>query len=271
MNAVELSQALKNGTRVYGTLIVSPAPSWAPQLKRLGLDFVFIDTEHISLDRHQIAWMCQTYRALNLAPLVRITSPDPYQATTALDGGACGVIVPYVETTEQVQALRGAIKLRPLRGQKLQNILDGKEACDGELGEYIAEHNKENIFIVNIESVPALDALDDILQVPGLDAVLVGPHDLSCSLGIPEQYHHPEFERTVRTIFRKARIAGVGAGMHFWAGMDQQIPWAQEGDLNLIVHRADILNFVESMKEELRVIKEALGDNQTERSGSLNV
>lgn len=271
MNSVELIQALKSGKRVYGTLIVSPAPSWAPQIKRLGLDFVFIDTEHISLDRHQVSWMCQTYRALNLAPLVRITSPDPYQATTVLDGGACGVIVPYVETVEQVKTLRGAVKLRPLRGQKLQNILDGKEACDGELGEYIAEHNKEHVFIINIESVPALDALDDILQVPGLDAVLVGPHDLSCSLGIPEQYHHPEFERAVRTIFRKARAHGIGAGMHFWAGLDQQIPWAQEGDLNLIIHRADILNFVESMSAELRAIKEALGDNSTETSSNLNI
>lgn len=271
MNALELSQALKSGKRVYGTLIVSPAPSWAPQIKRLGLDFVFIDTEHISLDRHQISWMCQTYRALNLAPLVRIPSPDPYLATMALDGGACGVITPYVESVEQVLMLRGAIKLRPLRGQKLQNILDGKEECNGELGQYIAEHNKENIFIINIESEPALNALDDILKVPGLDAVLVGPHDLSCSLGIPEQYHHPEFEKAVRTIFRKARAHNIGAGLHFWAGMDQQIAWAQEGDLNLIVHRADVLTFIESMSEELRVIKEALGDNPTDASGSLNI
>lgn len=271
MNALELGAALRGGKRVYGTLIVSPAPSWAPQLKRLGLDFVFIDTEHISLDRHQIAWMCQAYRALNMAPLVRITSPDPYQATNVLDGGASGVIVPYVETVEQVKALRGAIKLRPLRGQKLQNILDGKEPCDGELGEYIAEHNKEHIFIVNIESVPALEALDDILEVPGLDAVLIGPHDLSCSMGIPEKYHHPEFEKAVKTIFRKAREHNVGAGMHFWAGMDQQIPWAKEGDLNLIVHRADILTFVESMSRELREIKDALGDNKTVAGGSLNI
>lgn len=271
MNALELGRALRSGKRVYGTLIVSPAPSWAPQVKRIGLDFVFIDTEHISLDRHQIAWMCQTYRALNLAPLVRIPSPDPYQATMMLDGGACGVIVPYVETVEQVKALRGAIKLRPLRGQKLQNILDGKEECAGELGSYIAEHNKEHIFIINIESKPALDALDDILKVSGLDAVLIGPHDLSCSLEIPEQYHHPEFDRAVRTILRKARAHNIGAGMHFWAGMDQQIIWAKEENLNLIVHRADILSFVESMSEELRVIKEALGDNTGSQTGDLNI
>lgn len=271
MNAIELSEALKSGRRVYGTLIVSPAPSWAPQIKRIGLDFVFIDTEHISIDRHQLSWMCQTYRALDLAPLVRIPSPDPYQATMALDGGACGVIIPYVETVEQVQTLRGAIKLRPLRGQKLQNILEGREECAGELANYIEEHNKEHIFIVNIESKPALEALDDILKVPGLDAVLIGPHDLSCSLGIPEQYHHPDFDFAVRTILRKARAHNVGAGMHFWAGLDQQIIWAKEENLNLIIHRADILNFVESMGNELKEIKQALGDNAVSTGGNLNI
>jgi 4-hydroxy-2-oxoheptanedioate aldolase len=271
MNAIELKEALRSGNRVYGTLIVSPAPSWTAQIKRIGLDFVFIDTEHISLDRHQTAWMCQTYRALNLAPLVRIPSPDPYQATMALDGGACGVIVPYVETVEQVKTLRGAVKLRPLRGRKLQNILDGREECTGELEKYIEEYNREHIFIINIESQPALDALDDIFKVPGLDAVLIGPHDLSCSLGIPEQYHHPEFDKAVRTIIRKARAHNIGAGMHFWAGLDQQTVWATEENLNLIIHRADILNFVESMSRELKEIKEFLGDDTDSVSGKLNI
>ena len=104
MNPIELGAALRSGARVYGTLVISPAPSWPTQVKRLGLDFVFLDTEHISLDRHQLSWMCQTYSALGIAPLVRIPSPDPYQATMVLDGGAAGVVAPYVETVEQVKA-----------------------------------------------------------------------------------------------------------------------------------------------------------------------
>lgn len=271
MNAIELKNSLRSGKRVYGTLTVSPSPLWVSQIKRLGLDFVFIDTEHLPLDRHQISWMCQAYRAMNVAPIVRVTSPDHFQATNLLDGGACGIVVPYVETAEQARMMRGAVKMRPLRGQLLQNILNGKEDFPGELKSYVEDHNKENLLIINIESKPALDALDEILEVPDIDAILVGPHDLSCSLGIPEQYHHPEFERAVRTIFRKARAKNVGAGMHFWAGLDQQIVWAKEAGLNFIIHRADVLNFVESMSRELKDIKEALGDNTSAASGSMNI
>ncbi len=271
MNAIELKKSLRSGKRVYGTLTVSPSPLWVSQIKRLGLDFVFIDTEHLPLDRHQISWMCQAYRTMNVAPIVRVTSPDHFQATNLLDGGACGIVVPYVETAEQARMMRGAVKMRPLRGQLLQNILDGKEDFPGELKSYVEDRNRENLLIINIESKPALDALDEILEVPDIDAILVGPHDLSCSLGIPEQYHHPEFESAVRTIFRKARAKNIGAGMHFWAGLDQQITWAKEAGLNFIIHRADILNFVESMSAELKDIKEALGDNTSAASGSLNI
>lgn len=271
MKAIELKEALRSGKRVYGTLTVSPSPLWVSQIKRLGLDFVFIDTEHLPLDRHQISWMCQAYRAMDVAPLVRVTSPDHFQATNLLDGGACGIVVPYVETVEQVRLMRGAVKMRPLRGQLLQNIVDGKQDFPGDLKPYIEDHNREHLLIINIESKPGLEALDEILEVPDIDAILVGPHDLSCSLGIPEQYHHPEFERAVRTIFRKARAKNIGAGMHFWSGLDQQIVWAKDAEMNMIIHRADILNFVESMSKELQEIRQALGDEKDSAGGSLNI
>ena len=114
MTAAELALTLKQGQTVFGTLIVSPSPRWPEVVRGCGLDFVFIDTEHIALDRAELNWMCQTYAALGLPPLVRIPSPDPYTATMVLDGGAAGVIAPYVETVEQAQTLRGAVKLPQL-------------------------------------------------------------------------------------------------------------------------------------------------------------
>ena len=124
MTPVELRRKLHAGDPVFGTLIVSPSPQWPAVVRGCGLDFVFIDTEHIALDRGELGWMCQTYSALGIPPLVRITSPDPYEATVALDGGAAGVIAPYVESPKQARALRGAVKLRPIKGHKLQSMLD---------------------------------------------------------------------------------------------------------------------------------------------------
>ena len=100
MDSSELKRRLRAGERAYGTLIVSPSPRWPDMVAKLGLDFVFIDTEHIAIDRDRLSWMCQTYRGLGLPPLVRIPSPDPYQACMVLDGGAAGVIAPYLETAD---------------------------------------------------------------------------------------------------------------------------------------------------------------------------
>ena len=124
MTRKQLRTALRSGQRVYGTLIVSDSPRWPAQVAQIGLDFVFIDTEHISIDRKALSWMCQTYSALGLPPIVRIPAPDPYAATMALDAGAAGIIAPYIETVEQVRALRGATKLRPIKGARLEAVVE---------------------------------------------------------------------------------------------------------------------------------------------------
>ena len=259
MNGLELSKALKAGERVYGTLITSPSPHLPSQLKGIGLDFVFIDTEHISLTDHDLSWMCQTYRAMNMVPLVRIPEPDPYRACKVLDGGAGGIIVPYVESVEQVQALRGAVKLRPLKGKKLAATLDGSSTPGDRLASYLRAGNEGRLLVINIESVPALENLDAILDVPDIDAVLIGPHDLSVSLEIPEEYDHPEFDKAVRTIIAKARARGIGAGIHFWANLEQEIEWARCG-ANLFLHSADVLLFAAALRKDLEHARAALGD-----------
>ena len=171
MNGLELSNALRAGRRVYGTLITSPSPHLPKHLCGIGLDYVFIDTEHIPIDDHDLAWMCQTYSALSLAPIVRIPEPDPYRASKVLDGGACGIVAPYIETVAEVQALRGAVKLRPLKGKKLAAALDGTDEPGEPLASYLREGSEGRLLFINIESVPAVENLDRILTVPDIDAL----------------------------------------------------------------------------------------------------
>ena len=260
MNGTELREALHDGRRVYGTAIISTSPRWVDAATQCGLDFVFIDTEHIPIARTQLAWMCSAYAGAGLAPIVRITRPDPYEACTALDGGASGVIAPYVETADQVRALTGAVKWRPLKGEKLHTFLE-TGTLEPELRAYLEARNASKSLIVNIESRPALEALDDILAVPGLDAVLVGPHDLTCSLGIPEQYDHPDFVAAVDEIVSRARARSVGAGTHtvYPQAIDHERRWAKLG-ANLIIHRADIHAFVSGISADIRRLRCELGD-----------
>ena len=259
MNGSELIQALRSGNRAYGTLVTSASPHLAPRLRDVGLDFVFIDTEHIPIDDHDLSWMCQTYAGMNLVPIVRIPEPDPYRACKVLDGGAGGIVAPYVETVKQVQDLRGAVKLRPLKGKKLASVLDGSETPGDELAAYLKIKNQENVLIFNVESVPAVENLDALLEVPDVDAVLIGPHDLSVSMEIPEQYDHPEFDKMVQLIIEKARAKGVGAGIHFWADLNQEVEWAKAG-ANLFLHSADVLLFATALRKDLAAARSALGD-----------
>ena len=256
MDLTPFLEKLHGGHPLFGTLIVSPSPMWPAALEGSGLDFVFIDTEHNALDRGQVSWMCQAYARMGLPPLVRIPSPDPFAATQSLDGGAAGIIAPYVETAEQVQALRGAVKLRPIKGQRLANRLTGT-AFEPALEEYLCRRNTAAL-IVNIESTPAIAAIDEILAVPGLDAVLIGPHDLSCSLGIPEQYDRPEFLTACQTILGKARRAAVGAGIHAWGSVEEQARFLRLG-ANLLIHSADIMLFRKHLRQELEAVKRAAG------------
>jgi 4-hydroxy-2-oxoheptanedioate aldolase len=268
MNGKLFRQKLHSGERVYGTMIVSDSPKWPSIVSGLGLDFVFIDTEHIANDRKQVAWMCQAYAALGLTPVVRINRPDPYLACQTLDGGAQGIIAPYVESPEEVRELVGAVKYRPLKGKRLRDMLEGKLTLEPALSDYLANYNANNSLIVNIESIPAMQALDEILAVPGLDGVLVGPHDLTTSLGISEQYHHRAYIDAVDEIIRKARAHNVGAGNHVMVkdGAAQEIRWAKMG-MNMIIHWSDTNAFRYGMENSLAEIKRGIGD-QPEKTSS---
>lgn len=271
MNPAQLRAALRGGQPVIGTLIVSDSPRWPAQVAELGLDFVFIDTEHIALDRQVLSWMCQTYAALGLPPIVRIPAPDPFAATMALDGGAAGIVAPYVETIEQAKALVGAVKHRPIKGARLDAMLAGRASFEPELAAYQRARHSENIVVINIESRPALENLDALLAVEGIDAVLIGPHDLSCSLGVPERYDAPEFEAAVRTIFQRARARGVGAGIHSWMGVERELGWARAG-LNFFIHSADIIAMKEKLSAEVRALRSGLGGERDGRSAtSINI
>ena len=258
MNGKQLVAALRAGQRVYGTAIYSPSPIWPRVVKNLDLDMVFIDTEHTPHDRNTVSWLCNAFAALNLAPVVRIPAPDPYQAQMVLDGGAQGIIAPYIESPEQVKSLGGAVKMGPLKGDRLRAALDGEIELEPELQEYLARRNANKALFINIESVPALESLDDILSLPYVDCVLVGPHDLSCSLGIPEEYDNPVFDAAIRQIITTSRAHNVGIGIHHNFA-HHEIEWVKAG-ANLVMHSSDISAFNRALTAEFKAIREATDD-----------
>ncbi len=203
--------------------------------------------------------MCQTFRALGIAPIVRIPSPDPYRACQMMDAGAEGIVAPYLETLDQIRELVGALKYRPLKGELLDRVLQNQDGIEPSTKQYLDKWNEGNVCIANIESVPALDRLETLLAVKGLDAVFIGPHDLSISLGLPEQYDHPVFEEAVKKIIRISRKNHLAVGIHFSESPERQIRWMKEG-VNLIIHSSDLAMFTQRLQLDMNAIKEAPGE-----------
>lgn len=269
MKIEQFYERIKNGQRVYGTLITSTSAVWAKYIKKTNADFVFIDTEHIPIDRETLAWMCQAFSALDFSPIVRVPSPDPFMASSILDNGAIGIIFPYVESVQEVKDLVGAVKYRPLKGKALQDILDGKKSLTEDLKKYLNSYNQNNLVLINIESVAAMESIDELFSVPGLDGMIIGPHDLSVSLCVPEQYDNPIFQDAVSLIIKKAKEHKIAAGIHYSDHLEHVNKWAGEG-LNIIIYKADISFFVEGIGNNIEVLKKSL-DNMEGRGREFGI
>lgn len=177
----------------------------------------------------------------------------------ALDGGAAAILAPYIETTDQVRALVGAVKHKPVKGALLDVMLAEPAAHPAQRA-YAEATNAGRSLLINVESVPAMEQLDALLDVPGLDGIIIGPHDLSVSLGVPEQWSHPRFLAAVDTILGTARQHGISAGMHviYEADPSHYARWRAAG-ANIVLHLADILAFRFMLRRELGDIREIIG------------
>jgi 2-dehydro-3-deoxy-L-rhamnonate aldolase len=254
MKKNQLINKLNAGTSVYGTCLTNLSPRWLQTIVGADLDFVFLDTEHIPSDRSRLSDACWHLRYMGVTPVVRISQPDPFLAVQALDAGAIGIVAPYVETVEQLRALTGAVKYRPLKGELLEGALANPAYLSEQTLRYLEDYNAGHLLIANIESRPALERLDLLLAQPGLDGVFIGPHDLSVSLGIAEQYDHPDFEEAVRFIVTSVRKAGKHVGIQFWMEPEKQIEWAKEG-VDIVIHSNDLSIFSQKLQKDFNTIR----------------
>ena len=257
---------IRSGKHVWGIAPLAVHPWWPGKIAGSGIDFVFIDTEHAPVSRPDLSFMCKMYESNGIVPIVRVPKPDHYEVSKVVDAGAVGVIAPYCETVDQVKELVSAIRFKPLKGKRLyEECLAGKK-LEPKLKEELDRTNGKRIVVLNIESVPAIENLDAMLAVPGVDCTIIGPHDLSCNLGIPWQFDHPKFRAAVDTIFKKSKAAGIGCGIHHAClpGLerrDQGEAWLKAG-CNFFCHGTDLDLIKRTLKKELGEFKQYVGDKR---------
>ena len=207
----QVRQKLLTGGISIGSWMQIPHPSIAEIMGQAGYDWIAVDMEHGAISHSQLP---DLFRALEIGgtlPLVRLSEGVTKECKQALDAGAGGVIVPMVETSEQLEQVRLAISWPPAgtRGVGFSRAnLFGKH-----FEKYSAEAQSP-LLIAQIEHIKALDNLADILQVQGLDAVMVGPYDLSASMGLTGKFQSAQFKNSIKYILDSCQQWKIPAGLH---------------------------------------------------------
>jgi 2-keto-3-deoxy-L-rhamnonate aldolase RhmA len=258
MQGQQIREFLHSGERTYGTHVCGPSNGLALGiLAAAPLDFAFLCTEHMPLDRSEVSLLCQLFAAKGISPIVRIPYPSARQATMALDAGAQGIVAPYVETVEEVKEVVGAVRYRPIKGKLLQQFVKGTRKPSPATVEFLERFNRHSYTIIGIESVAAYEGLDALIAVEGVDGVFIGPHDMSVSLEEPEQWDHPELLRILEDIVVRCREARIGVGVHLTPGIlpKDRVRRLMNAGMNWILYASDVglaRDALRSRFEELR-------------------
>ncbi len=215
MNRIEKIQTirddLRSGKPSIGSWMQIPHPAVAEIIGQAGYDWVAVDMEHGAVGAHQLP---DLFRALELGgtlPLARIAQGEPKDCKQALDAGAGGVIVPMIESAEQLLRVRDACRWPPA-GRR--GVGFSRANLFGKHFEAYAEEAQAPLLVAMIEHASAAADLPAILAVEGLDAILVGPYDLSASLGMTGAFDRPEFVAVIERIVAACQAGGVPFGMH---------------------------------------------------------
>jgi 2-dehydro-3-deoxyglucarate aldolase len=203
-------ERLNSGELLIGTIVSLASPEVAELLAGVGFDWLFIDAEHSALDPIQAQRLMQG-AGRDMPCLVRLPSAAEVPIKKALDSGAAGIIAPQVNTAQAAEQVVRLAKYAP-DGQRGVGV--GRAHGYG-LGfqQYVSSANQLVAVVVQAEHVEAVEHIGEIVAVPGIDAVLVGPYDLSASLGKPGQVDDPEVRAAIDRITSACKQAGVKLGI----------------------------------------------------------
>jgi 4-hydroxy-2-oxoheptanedioate aldolase len=244
MNAIK--QTIKSGKTAIGT---TAGPNIdVSVLADAGFDFILFDTQHSPWEIKQMAPSIQAMRGKKAAPLVRVAANQADQICFALDAGARGIIAPMINTRAEAEAMVRSCHYYP-QGNRSNAGVRGEWGEFPKYRDYMDAVNKELVIVPMIETKQALENLDAIASVPGVDVLLIGPSDLSIELDVPLDYACDTYQRALDKIAAAAAKHGIAAGMYFIPpGMEPNFfvdkgfkfftmpwgPWASTGIQNAI-------------------------------------
>jgi len=235
----KVKKILKAGGTVIGCQVAEVrSPNIALLYGTAGFDFIFIDMEHGGFDLETIGDFITASKAANIVPILRVPALEEHFLSRPLDLGACALMIPHIETREQVQRVIQATKFRPLGERGLAPLRAHTGFAKVNVPQFIKEANENTMIVIMVEDDEAINRIDDLISIEGVDVAFMGTTDLSYNLGIPGEVRHPEILKRIDHVIEACDRHGVAFGMPI-----SNPAWYQKGirflfaasDIDLIV------------------------------------
>ena len=207
-----MKEKLSRGEVVIGSFLYIPSSKLTEIVGWLGFDFVVIDMEHGPVDTSQAEDMVRAAEHAGATPIIRVSHNTPHLILRALDIGAQAIHVPEINTKEEAELAAASARYGPVGHRGLAGVRAAKYGLHEPLPDYAARANEDNMVIAHIEHYRAVENLDALLAVEGIDIYYLGPEDLSNSLGIPGKSKDPKVVELVEDSIRRIAAAGKVAG-----------------------------------------------------------
>ena len=235
----DLKLRLKKGDLVVGTMISEIRnPNLAYMLARCGFDFFIIDNEHGSYSPETISNLIAAARGAGVLTVVRIPEIRRETILKPLDCGAAGLLVPQVNTAQQAKEIMVHAKYPPLGNRGVALSRPHSLYARPKAGEYLAQANEATFIAVQAESPEAIGNLKSIATTPGVDAIYVGPSDLSVSLGIPGEISHPDEVNAINRVVDVCQKHAIAPGIHM-SNLEMLKAWIEKG-MRFVTFSSDV-------------------------------
>ena len=221
-----------------GSWITLAHPGIAEIMAKAGFDWLAVDMEHSVITIREAEELIRVIDLCGAVPLVRLSANDPVQIKRVMDAGAHGVIVPMVNSVAQAEQAVSAVRYPPQgrRGVGLARAQGYGSSFD----KYLDWVNKESIVIVQVEHIDAVNNLEAILAVDGVDGFIVGPYDLSGSLGVPGQFDNPLMKEAMQRIETVGTVSGKAPGIHVVEPDIEELKLRIEQGYRFVAYSVDI-------------------------------
>ena len=242
------------GECIYGMMIRQARDPGAPAIfAAAGYDFVFIDMEHGNYSMETVADLIRGAKSVGIATIIRVPHLETFFISRVLDAGAEGIMVPMTSRKEQAESIVRYSKYTPLGQRGFGSQTGHTDYKSLKANEFMKEANENTLILAQIETKEAIENIDAILEVEGIDVALIGPNDLSISLGIPDQMSSEIISKAIDKVVESAKKKRKTSGIHI-GNIEAIRKWRAKG-MTVLAYSTDIGFMYNASKSSLEELK----------------